>query len=247
MDNVARASTLVEQLGLDRPPVGLAFVDGPPAGVQAADAAPPSACTFWRQAETSLFYADATRHYECPVGAMTMGFELPEEHQSAAQELVGTMLELEYLGQEELAHLPGVQKPHRGIVYGPLGRLPVEPDVVLVIATPHRAMILAEASGAVAMREAPALPAMGRPACAAVAWSVNQGLPALSLGCIGARTYVEVPEDRAVVVVPGAELDRIVERLTSLTRANNTLEQYHRQKKARYGAAAGPDRSGRVG
>ena len=25
----------------------------------------------------------------------------------------------------------------------------------------------------------------------------------LSLGCIGARTYVEVPDDRAIVVIPG--------------------------------------------
>ena len=247
MDNSARARTLVEQLRLDRPPVGLAFVNEPPAGVQPVDAAPPSACTFWWEAERSLFYADAAHHYECPVGAMTMGFELPEDRQSAAQELIGTMLELEYLGQEELAHLPGVRKPHRGIVYGPLAELPIAPDVVLVIATPHRAMILGEASEAVALREAPALPAMGRPACAAVAWSANQGLPALSLGCIGARTYVDVPEDRAIVVVPGAELDRVIGRLTSLTRANDTLERYHRQKKARYGAVAGADGSGGAG
>ena len=239
MDNSARARTLVEQLRLDRTPVGIAFVDEAPAGVPAVEAAPPSACSFWRMAETSLFYADATRHYECPVGAMTMGFELPEEHQPAARELVGTMLELEYLGQEELAHLPGVQKPHRGIVYGPLAELPIEPDLVLVIATPQRAMILGEASEAVALREAPALPALGRPACAAVAWSANRAQPALSLGCIGARTYVEVPEDRAVVVVPGAELDRVVDRLAALTRANDTLERYHRQKKARYAEVAG--------
>ena len=239
MDNFERARALVEQLRLDRAPVGLAFVDEAPAGVPPIDVAAPSACSFWRMAETSVFYADAARHYDCPVGAMTMGFELPEEQQPAARELVGTMLELEYLGQEELAHLPGVRKPHRGIVYGPLAQFPIEPDVVLVIATPHRAMILGEASEAVALREAPALPAMGRPACAAVAWSANQSQPTLSLGCIGARTYVEVPDDRAVVVVPGVELDRVVDRLTLLTRANDTLERYHRQKKARYGEVAG--------
>ncbi len=234
MDNAARAHTLVDQLRLDRPPVGLAFVDRAPDAVPPIETAVPAACAFWRVAETTVFYADASRHYDCPVGAMTMGFELPEEHGPATQALLGTMLELEYLGQEELAHLPGVRRPHRGIVYGPLALLPVEPDVVLVIATPNRAMILGEASEAVAMRQAPALPAMGRPACAAVAWATNEGQPTLSLGCIGARTYAEVPDERALVVVPGTALDRVVDRLSSLTRANDTLEQYHRRKKARY-------------
>jgi uncharacterized protein (DUF169 family) len=245
MDNQARAHALVDQLRLERPPVALAFVTAPPADVEQALPAP-SACTFWRLAERSVFYAEASDHYECPVGAMTMGFELPAEQQSAAQQLLGTMIELEYIGADEVEHLPSVQKPHGGILYGPLEQFPGQPDSVLVIASPYQAMILAEATDAVKLRKSPdpsagsgqALPAMGRPACAAVAQSTNQDTVTFSMGCIGARTYVELPDDRAVVVLPGDALDRLVDRLATVTHANSALADFHRGRKAQFEPSA---------
>src|SRR5215212_8195021 len=125
MDNPTRARTLESELGLDRAPVALAFVDGPPAGVAVTMATEPSACTFWRLGERSLFYADADRHLECGVGTMTMGFEVPADRQDAAMGLVGMMVEMGYLDSAETAHLPAVQKAHKGILYGPLAAYPV--------------------------------------------------------------------------------------------------------------------------
>ena len=119
MTNQQLATTFTEALALEQPPVALAFVEERPNDVPDASAPAPSACTFWRRGQTELFYAAAADHYECPVGAMTMGFELPPERASEAQQLVGTMIELDYFSADEVAHLPGVQKPHRGIVYGP--------------------------------------------------------------------------------------------------------------------------------
>jgi uncharacterized protein (DUF169 family) len=139
----------------------------------------------------------------------------------------------------ETAHLPMVQKPHQGILYGPLAAFPVEPDVALAIVTPAQGMILAEASDSVTLREQPGLPTMGRPACAAVAWSANQGAMAMSLGCIGARTYVEVPDDRAIVVIPGAALDGVAGKLGQLAQANRDLAAFHQKKKADYAAGSG--------
>ena len=238
MDNQTRARVLVDDLGLERIPVAFAFVDQPPDGVGVTTATEPSACTFWRPAEHELFYAAADRHQECGVGAMTMGFEEPDERMPAAMELIGTMVEMGYLDVAETAHLPKVRKSHQGIVYGPLATFPLEPDVALVIVTPAQGMILAEASDAVTLREQPGLPTMGRPACAAVAWSANRDTVAMSLGCIGARTYVEVPDDRAIVVIPGAALDGVAERLGTLAKANRDLAAFHQKKKADYAAAA---------
>ena len=155
-----------------------------------------------------------------------------------AEQLVGTMVDLQYFSLEEVQHLPSVKKPHRGILYGSLARFPVEPDVVLVIATPRQGMLLAESSESVSLRATPALPTMGRPACAAVAWSANDVAVTLSLGCIGARTYVEVPDDRAIVVLPGPVLDRVAERLTILANANRELAAFHEGRKAQYASGA---------
>jgi len=237
MTNADRARALTSELGLDRPPVALAFVNGAPEGVPSNSHVEPSACTFWRLAEERVFYVDAAGHQECPVGAMTMGFEVPPERQAGAEQLVGMMVDLQYLTMAEVAHLPSVKQPHAGLLYGPLAEFPVEPAVVLAIATPRQAMLLAEASESVTLRESPALPTMGRPACAAVAWSANDGNVTLSLGCIGARTYVEVPDDQAVTVIPGNLLDTIAERLTVMSRANNELAAFHADRKREYATA----------
>jgi uncharacterized protein (DUF169 family) len=239
MDNETRARVLVDELRLEWTPVALAFVDEPPDQVDVTTATQPSACTFWRHAEHGLFYAAADRHQECGVGAMTMGFEVPEDRMPAAMDLISTMVSMGYLDMAETAYLPAVKKSHQGILYGPLALFPIEPDVALAIVTPVQGMILAEASDAVTLREQPGLPTMGRPACAAVAWSANQSTVALSLGCIGARTYVEVPDDRAIVVIPRGALDGVAQRLGRLAQANRDLEAFHQKKKLVYSAAGG--------
>lgn len=237
MDNQTRARALVDELGLTRAPVAIAFVDEPPAGVEAATATVPSACTFWRQAEDRLFFAAADRHLECGVGTMTMGFEVPEARMPEAMELIGTMVGMGYLSMAETEHLPAVKKPHGGILYGPLATFPIEPDLALAIVTPGQGMVLAEASDAVTLRERPGLATMGRPACAAVAWSANEGAVTMSLGCIGARTYVEVPDDRAIVVIPGAAIDGVAEKVAGLAKANRDLAAYHQGRKAAFATA----------
>jgi uncharacterized protein (DUF169 family) len=234
MENAQLAQTLTDGLRLERPPVALAFVDQPPAEAAAPASAAPAACTFWRRAQQELFYAGPADHYECPIGAMTMGFPLPPEEAPKAEELVGTMVGLGYFAMEEVAHLPSVAKPHQGIVYGPLASFPLAPDAVIVQATPFQAMVLAEASEGVVLREAPALAAMGRPACAALARAANESTPTLSLGCIGARTYAELPDDRALLMLPGSALERTAERLLTLVQANQTLARHHAAKKARF-------------
>jgi uncharacterized protein (DUF169 family) len=237
MDNAQLAQTLTDGLRLERPPVALAFVDQPPAEVTARASAAPSACTFWRRAEQELFYAGPADHYECPIGALTMGFPLPPEEAPKAEELVGTMVGLGYFNMEEVAHLPGVTRPHQGIVYGPLASFPLAPDAVVVQASPFQAMVLAEASEGVVLRERPDLAAMGRPACAALARATNESTTTLSLGCIGARTYVELPDDRALLMLPSSALDRTAERLPALVQANQTLAGYHSEKKGRFGGS----------
>lgn len=238
MDNRRIADVLTTELKLERPPVALAFAERRPDGIAGSGGPAPSACTFWRRGQTELFYATAEEHYECPVGAMTMGFELPPEQGPRAEQLVGTMVELGYFGMEEVAHLPSVRRPHAGIVYGPLAEFPLPPDAVVVQVTPFQAMLLAEASGGATLRESPGLAVMGRPACAVVARATNEGAATLSVGCIGARTYVELPDDRGLLVLPPEALERTVERLPSLRRANEELAGYHRGQKERIEAAA---------
>ena len=68
-DNIATGISSLLQLA--SPPVAMSFVEAAPTGMAVFDQEVPSACTFWRKAETELFYAPAEKHFNCPIGAMT--------------------------------------------------------------------------------------------------------------------------------------------------------------------------------
>ena len=72
------AGILEETLGLQLPPVAMCFVNDRPPDLPVLETKVPSACAVWRLAETDVFYAPASHHFNCPLGAMVMGFDLPE-------------------------------------------------------------------------------------------------------------------------------------------------------------------------
>ena len=72
-------------------------------------------------------------------------------------------------------------------------------------------------------------PAMGRPACAIVPQATNTGRTALSLGCCGARAYLDtLTDDVALYAIPGPSLEAFALRVTELAKANQTLSIFHR-------------------
>ena len=65
---------------------------------------------------------------------------------------------------------------------------------------------------------------MGRPACAVVPQVMNTGRAALSLGCCGARAYLDrLTDDVAIFAIPGAKLEAYTRRIESLAKANAVL------------------------
>ena len=71
------AATLRNQLKLAAAPIGIAFVTEAPEGVATAGDRIPSSCSMWRMAEQGVFYAPPESHFNCPVGALVLGLELP--------------------------------------------------------------------------------------------------------------------------------------------------------------------------
>ena len=120
--------TLEDQIPLDKPAIGLAFRRrSPRMGSKGPTQWSRRAAAFWYEAETDVFYAAAEDHYNCPLGAMVMGFPLGEDQMGQLMREVGMMCESSYVREEEVPNVPKVDKPSSGIVYGPLSRLPGEP------------------------------------------------------------------------------------------------------------------------
>jgi len=69
---------------------------------------------------------------------------------------------------------------------------------------------------------------MGRPACAIIPQVMNTGVAGLSLGCCGARAYLDrLADDVAVFAIPGAKLEVYARRIEALAKANAVLSKFH--------------------
>jgi uncharacterized protein (DUF169 family) len=238
MDNAMVAQRLSDGLRLPRPPIALAFADAPPDGIAQFSGEVPSACTFWIRAESQVFYASARDHENCPVGAMTMGFEMHKGLESNVMQLVGMMVGNGYLTSEELPSMPRDARPKSGIVYGPLAQFPLRPDVILMWLAPEQAMVYNEATGSACWAEGMLAAQFGRPSCAAIPVAIEQGRPITSLGCVGMRTFTGIPAGLMLAVMPGAQADRFVDALDDMLRANSEMETFYRGHQERF--AVGP-------
>lgn len=231
-DLAQRFSTLLQ---LERPPIGLAFVEEIPNNIIHENKRVPSACTFWRLGEQGVFYAGAEDHQECPIGMMTMGFVMPEASQQRAQALVGTMASVQYFSPAEVSALPIVKKPHEYIVYGRLDQLPVEADVVLCRLNTQQAMLIAEAMGNVNWLQG-GQAAFGRPTCGVIPRTLQTGETSMSFGCVGARTYIELSPSELILTIPGEKFADLVSKLEIIVAANDALAPFHQQQKAAFPA-----------
>lgn len=210
-------------------PVAVAFRRTAPPNVPAFQGSEPSSCSFWRlAAEGRTFYTVPGDHYNCPIGSYTHNLALPPDRAPELDQVLGLMTEIGYLSVDEVPAMPRLGEAPEVIVYAPLGATPVEPDVVLVAAKPGRLMLLHEAVRRAGV-EAQA-PLWGRPTCMALPATQSAGVVS-STGCIGNRTYTDLPDDELYVTMRGRDLAPIVDALKIIVQANRTLADYHRDRR----------------
>ncbi|MGH9470679.1 MAG: DUF169 domain-containing protein [Terriglobia bacterium] len=232
------AKLLSEKLRLKRTPIGLTFLSEPPAGVVRYPATVPTACAFWKAAETSLFYATAEDHYNCPIGAITQGFDPPSRVMQQGMALIEQMGKIRYFDPAEVQHVPTVKKPHRVIVYGPLKDFQsITPDLALIVCSPFQAMLISEAVGTVEWRGAgKEAHLFGRPACAVIPSALQEEAASASVGCMGARTFAGIEEDELLIAVPLSRLADAEQRLAAILSANAEMRDFYAGHKARFTA-----------
>lgn len=234
MERTRVSARLAELLELDDLPVALTFVEQAPPDVATFSGTVPSSCSFWRKAEESVFYASAEQHFNCPLGAMVMGFELPDTVGQALGEGVESMCAQGYISPAEPANVPTVQRRSAGIVYGPLADLPSDPDLVLFWLTPEQAMLFNEAAGS-ASWDSPLMALSGRPGCAALPLALSGDRAQLSLGCKGMRTFTAVSGDRMLAALPGDRAEEFVAALERTAAANAAMAGYYQGQLSRFG------------
>ena len=226
-----QANRLEESLGLEWPPLAIAFRDAPPEGVSRIDAVAPSGCTYWKwAAQGHIFYTAAADHYNCALGAYTHGIELPTERREELDGLMGMMLELKYLQEEETETIPWRAETFGVAVYAPWSLSPCEADVVIVQGNAKQIMLLWEAARAAGLQGDGET--MGRPTCAMIPATIQRGRATISLGCIGNRIYSEVADDQLFVSLPAQRMNEVIKHVETVVEANRQLERFHHERLA---------------
>jgi uncharacterized protein (DUF169 family) len=216
---------LMEGLGIERRPVAITFLDLPPQGVEKFTGSVPSSCSFWRlAADGRTFYTVTGDHWNCPVGSYTHNAPLPPEREPELMQTLSLMGDLGYVRMEEIPGVFRLPKTPAVVVYGPLGGIPVEPDVVLFCGRPARIMRLTEA--AIRAGVMSSLPLLARPTCMALPAAMASGTVA-SAGCIGNRVYTDIGEDELYIAAPGHAIERLAAEVATIANANEKLAEYH--------------------
>lgn len=230
--NFTTGRELQDLLGLELPPVAIAFRESAPANMPRIDSPAPAGCGYWRlAAEGRVFYTEASDHYTCPVGAHTHGVELPADVAQELNGLVQTMVQMQYIKMEEIPTIPRRPRPFRVALYARLAEASFDPDVVLIRGTAKQLMLVAEAAQAAGIASGGAT--MGRPTCAILPESLQSGLATASFGCIGNRVYTGLGDDEGYYAIPGANIPEVVNKLGAIVEANRQLHHFHRDRAAR--------------
>jgi uncharacterized protein (DUF169 family) len=224
------AEDLISSLELPLPPIAVSFADAAPPNVPSYDGVVPAGCVFWQQAATRTFITSAKDHALCSIGVHTHHLAEPALSQQAElAEALKAMNDLDYVRPEEVTAIPVIKREVKHVVYGPLADFPLDPEVVLLFAHARQGLILSEA---IARVDQGSPLAMGRPACAVVPQVVNHGNAAMSLGCCGARAYLDAMTDSvAMWALPASKLDRYCAEIAVLAHANKTLTTVHSRRR----------------
>lgn len=219
-------------------PIAITMSDSVPEGVPHFAGRVAAGCRFWQDAAAGTFATSPGDHDLCAIGTFTHNLEGTAAHEADRRDALKVFADLGYVRNEDLAMIPVLAERKKHVIYGPLAEARSAPDVVLLFAKSDQLLILSEATQQV---ESNLPPAMGRPACAIVPQAMNAGRAALSLGCCGARAYLDVlQEDVALYAFPGAKLEAYVERIEALANANATLTKFHQIRRRDVEAGASP-------
>jgi uncharacterized protein (DUF169 family) len=219
------ANRLSTSLKLRQAPVAVSFSDSVPAGMRAHEGRVPAGCRFWQDATRGAFVTSSADHDLCAIGIHTHNLQSSPALQTDLMDAFKVFADLSYVRPQDVAAIPVLKSQPAVVIYSPLTSCTATPGVVVLFVDASQTLLLSEATQQVESRNPPA---MGRPACAVIPQVANTGGAALSLGCCGARAYLDVlTDDVAIFAIPGVKIEAYVQRIETLANANAVLAKFH--------------------
>lgn len=240
MSDYAKLSQrLVDALELATSPVAVTFLDESLPGPLPSTPVP-AGCSFWELGTRGMVATNAEHHKFCSIGVHTHNLAGAQPSQQHELEVtLAAMQGLDYVRSQEVESLPVLSNRNSSVVYWPLGEATdFSPSVVLLFAHAAQGLIISEALSRV--DGTPPL-AMGRPACALIPQVLNGARSAASLGCCGARAYLDLlDDDIALWGLFGEKLESYIDEIEVLANANSVLRRFHEVRRTEVESGGAP-------
>ena len=223
-------------LGLDVKPIAIAFAGGddapaprfrstmPVPGADGRTGGVPAGCVFWMLATDAEFATTAADHANCSVGSVTHGFKRLDEVAGAGD--VAALLDAGWVSPEAVGNIPAVAARPNYVVYAPLGRNSVEPDVIFLRLNGKQLMMLHEAF--------PELRFEGKPQCHIIPLAKENGVVAVSSGCMLSRVRTGMSNNEVTCAIPARLLGEAVRRLRTVREADLRVAAYASEDAKRF-------------
>ncbi len=233
-----QAASLSRVLGLQHPPIAIAFGSAPPEGVaRYAGGMPspgadgrtgrvPAGCVFWIKAEQGAFTTVAEDHANCNVGSLTHGFKTLAEAATGGD--VATLVEAGWVSPEVFPHIPVIAERPDFISYGPLAEVGFAPDVVFLCINAKQAMSLSDAL--------PDLHFEGKPQCHIIPMAKERNEVAVSVGCMLSRVRTGMANTEMTCAIPAARLAEVIGKLEQAAAADKAVAAYAAEDARRFGS-----------
>ncbi len=230
------AEELRESLGLQTPPLAIAFSQERPEGVGVHAGTMPgpaqdgrtgkvsAGCVFWMHGVEKPFATVPEDHFNCSVGSVTHGLKKLDEVMN--NEDVKCLVESQWVSPEEATQLPFVKERFSYITYAPLAETPVDPDVILLRVNAFQAMAIHDTFNDVVF--------VGKPQCHIIPISKEQNKVAMSTGCMLSRVRTGMSPNEMTCTIPARRLDEVVQRLKTRRAANSAVALYATQDGGRF-------------
>ena len=128
--------------------------------------------------------------------------------------------------EQDIKMIPVLESKPKYVVYGPLAKIPLNPDVVLLLVRPDQTFNSFRSFATTGKRTASGHGPSGL--CDRPASSEYRPLSVEIVGYCGARAYLDVlSDDTAIYAIPGAALSAFADRIAALSKANQILTKFH--------------------
>ncbi|MDD3398494.1 MAG: DUF169 domain-containing protein [Candidatus Methanomethylophilaceae archaeon] len=225
MNLADQSLVLQESLGLRHYPVAVSFLkaDESVPSEYEKPSEPLRHCQAVMRARKGEMLVLPSDMHACKVGSSVLGMNvIPEKAENG--ELHSSM---GLFSSPEAAHDAIAVRPMMmpnsvvGTVYSPLSSASIEPDVVLITATPEQAQwLLPSAHGyndgsRISLNMSTVLAACGD----ATVLPYITGKPNASFGCFGLRKSTDISADEMIVGIPIGKLDSLINSISSLSKS----------------------------